>query len=120
MDQSKALQKLTEAADLVGMIEDLVRTSQSERLSGATVAGMRITLRNIREAVLSSHDVFAGDLVSRNRSRIETTVQPSTTSGEGIVTAQDSTMLNDPGRVAIRRQSLRASLDKIGPSGAAD
>ena len=126
MDQSKALQKLTESADLIGMIEDLVRVSQSERLSAATISGMRHTLRNIRESILASHDQFASDLVIHSRSRndsLQGTLGTSTAAsssegdrGEPIQNGSFGPMaagLSDPSRLGIRRQSLRASLEKI-------
>ncbi|NDC37053.1 MAG: hypothetical protein EBZ48_03255 [Proteobacteria bacterium] len=127
MDQSKALQRLTESADLVGMIEDLVRTAQSERLSAATMAGMRITLRNIRDSILASHDLFASELVSRNRSRTdlnppaqaqtaESMGQESMQSGDSAYpgsSAATGSTFSDPTRLGIRRHSLRATLEKV-------
>lgn len=130
MDQSKALQRLTESADLVGMIEDLMRASQSDRLAPATVSGMRITLRNIREAILASHDVFANDLVTRTRSRGELTAGAGMQSSEVSSSTQSSTstsgdatygatgsgvgsVMSDASRLGIRRQNLRASLEKV-------
>ena len=112
MDQSKALQKLTEAADLVGMVEDLVRTSQSERISAATTSGMRITLRNIREAILTSHDVFAGELVTRTRGRSEAAVI-SQADSQLAAPSVDGSALADPNRLGMRRQSLRSSIEKL-------
>jgi hypothetical protein len=130
MDQSKALQRLTESADLVGMIEELIRASQSERLSPATASGMRITLRNIRESILASHDVFANDLMSRTRGRSELPTSAAPQSGDNAAASAGlqggspdlsygsssggmATGLSDPSRLGIRRQNLRASLEKI-------
>lgn len=130
MDQSKALQKLTESADLVGMIEELIRTSQSDRLSSATLSGMRVTLRNIRESILSSHDLFAGEFVSRTRSRSdlgggagsissEQSAAAMSTNGAGNEITNNGgnsgvgAALSDPSRLGIRRQSLRTSMERL-------
>lgn len=67
MDQSKALHKLLEAADLIGMVEDLTEPKRIENLSAASWTGMRITLRTVREAILASHNTLAKDLVERSR-----------------------------------------------------
>jgi hypothetical protein len=114
MDQSKALQKLTEAADLSGMVEELIRASQSERLSPAAASGMRITLRTIRESILNSHDVFAGELVARTRGRAENSVLPQADASQAGTqsTSQESPMA-DPNRLGLRRQSLRSTIEKL-------
>ena len=65
MDQSKALTNIKEMAELVGMIEDLTNPGRSDSLSAASWAGMRITLRNVREQLLLSHRTLAGGLVAR-------------------------------------------------------
>ena len=114
MDQSKALQRLTEAADLVGMIEELLRVSQSEKLSGSAVSGMRTTLRNARESILASHDLFAGDLVARTRGRAEATViaageKSSTATGESAANGT----LSDPSKLGMRRRDLRTSIEQM-------
>ncbi|MBN8550355.1 MAG: hypothetical protein J0M12_13655 [Deltaproteobacteria bacterium] len=71
MEQSKALTRLLEAADLTGMLEDLAQSATTGKLTPASLAGMRITLHNIREAILSSHDTLASSLVSRARAQSE-------------------------------------------------
>ncbi len=67
MDQSKALHQLLEAADLVGMIEDLTEPNRVQSLSPASWTGMRITLRTIRDSIMESHNTLAKDLVERAR-----------------------------------------------------
>ena len=74
MDQSTALHKLLEAADLAKMVEEIMAPGSLERLSPAALAGARATLRNLRETMLSCHDLMAGDLVARARSRYESGV----------------------------------------------
>jgi hypothetical protein len=118
MDQSKALQRLTESADLVGMVEELVRASQGDKLSPATFSGMRITLRNIREAILTSHDVLAGQFISRTRGRSEVPGLSNSINQPQPDPAIESDqvgnpVIGDPSRLGIRRQSLRASLEKV-------
>jgi len=71
MEQSKALTKLLEAADLTGMLEDLANSAAAGKLSPASLAGMRLTLHGIRETILSSHDALASGLVTQSRARME-------------------------------------------------
>jgi hypothetical protein len=71
MEQSKALTKLLEAADLTGMLEDLANSALAGKLTPSSLAGMRITLDRIRETILSSHDALASGLVTQSRSRTE-------------------------------------------------
>jgi len=61
MDQTKALIKLLESADLIRMIEDLTNPSLSSQLSASALGGIRVTLRNVREAILISHDALVAD-----------------------------------------------------------
>lgn len=61
MDQGTALQKLMEAAALVGMVEELANPSTLERLSATSISGLRITLRSIRESIISSHAALSSD-----------------------------------------------------------
>ena len=83
MDQSKALHAIKEMADLVGMIEDLTNPGRSDSLSAASWAGMRVTLRNVREQLLNSHRTLAGGLVARvERSNPETPTRLTQTVGE--------------------------------------
>lgn len=96
MEQSKALTRLLEAADLTGMLEDLANSASSGKLSPASLAGMRITLHNIRETILSSHDMLASSLVSRSRSQSER---------EGTEAA--------PTARAMAPRDLRTSLEKF-------
>lgn len=122
MDQSKALQRLTESADLVGMVEELVRASQGDKLSPATFSGMRITLRNIREAILSSHDVLAGQFISRTRARTDMAGMSAPINqpqSEAMIESDSAAnpVIGDPSRLGIRRQSLRSSLEKVSEDG---
>jgi len=116
MDQSKALLKLTEAADLIGMIEDLTSPACIERLTPAGLAGLRLTLRNVRESILSSHDVLAGDLVSRARERTEETFRPrseETMIVEGPIAPRGAMPIATENPVQIKRRDLRASIEKF-------
>jgi hypothetical protein len=56
MDTSRALAKLSESADLVRMLEELMDPTRGVKLTPATLSGFRLTLKNIREAILESHD----------------------------------------------------------------
>lgn len=66
-DQNKALVRLLESADLVRMLEDLLSPASYSKLSGAVLSGVRVTLRNVREGILSSHDSIAGEIAKQSR-----------------------------------------------------
>lgn len=61
MEGSRALMKLLEAADLLGMVEEIGIGSGGE-MSPLTRAGIRITLKNVRESLLASHDALVEEL----------------------------------------------------------
>ena len=94
MDQSTALHKLLEAADLAKMIEELMAPGSLERLSPSGIAGARATLRNLRETMLACHDLMAGDLVARARSRYE-----------GNMTSNAATSAENPAALQSRSDS---------------
>ncbi|MCO6429933.1 MAG: hypothetical protein J5J00_03665 [Deltaproteobacteria bacterium] len=71
MEQSQALHKLLESADLIKMVEDLTNAGAYDKLSASGLAGIRITLRSIRENILASHDLLAGNLVQQSRLSME-------------------------------------------------
>lgn len=126
MEESKALQKLIEAADLVGMVEDLLSPASSERLSASAWSGLRITLRNVKDTIQGAHSKLAADLVQRSRSAI------ASGNGAGIpagtqeslpseaaartesrpVNFQISTAADAP-RIQMTRKDLKASLEKF-------
>lgn len=66
-DQNKALVRLLESADLVRMLEDLLSPASYSKLSGAVLSGVRVTLRNVREGILASHDSLAGEMARQLR-----------------------------------------------------
>ena len=59
MDRNQALSQLKEAADLIGMIEDLTHPTAVERLSAASLSGLRITLKRVKESIISTHNLLA-------------------------------------------------------------
>ncbi len=107
MDQSKALRGLLDASDLVAMIEDLLGPQSLERLSPASLSGVRLTLRNLREGILQSHDTLAGDIMQRGRPRTDTTLSPQVT----IATTSTSSS-TDSSVTPVRRRDLRSTLDR--------
>lgn len=136
MDQSNALNRLLEAADLLKMVEDLTSPGGFERLSGSSVSGLRITIRNIRESVLASHDQLAGNFVNKAKVALETRsngeLAQQNTSSPNPITSQFSKALvdiaqrnevvdrvthnlspSDPQRTQMTRRDLRASLEKM-------
>lgn len=126
MDQSKALQRLTEAADLTAMVEELLKGAQNDKALNTGMPGIRLTLKSIREAILASHDVFAGEMVARSRGRAESTVLPVSASSDSQATtkmltapttepsssATEPTVM-DPTRLGLRRRDLRAAIERL-------
>ncbi len=98
MEQSNALTKLLEAADLLGMLEDLTNPQTVSKLSPASLAGMRITMRSARELVLNAHDKLASSLVASSVSRGN----------------QDSNGVQGQTRISLPQQrDLRTSIEKF-------
>lgn len=136
MEEGKALHRLLEAADLIGMIEEMMNPQTSERLSESARAGMRITLRNVRDLVMSSHENLSGEFVQRARGPL--TVQPSIQPSIQSVANQQTTQVFEralttsnvphtipphavsqtpspirPGGTTITRKDLKASLERL-------
>ena len=135
MEESKALHKLLEIADLVGMVEEMMSPASSERLSPASWSGMRITLRNVRDMVQASHATLAGDLVNRSRAALQASnpaaqsmpvaVEHSTRSlaseeraansvrSESPMIARPVNGTSDSSKIQMTRRDLKASLEKV-------
>jgi hypothetical protein len=131
MDQTKALHELLEAADLVRMLEELSNPGVCEKLSTSSMSGMRITLRNIREQILHSHDVMAGHLVNKAKAAVdaksngshdlkasdivsETDLASALKAQSNNGSTQRSTnIVTDSQRIQLTRRDLRASLEKM-------
>jgi len=113
MDQSKALHRLREAADLVGMIEDLLDPSRTESLSPASWAGMRVTLKGIRESMVESHTVLTRDLVNRARGAAQTNStekpQSTTNNSDQIAVGKERNLGESP----IQRRTLASSMERF-------
>ena len=84
MEQSDSFKKLTDAVDLINMLEYL-----TEGLSGANGGmpaeslpwgGLRLTLRQTRESILSAYEELlgSGDFTSAARDGVNATSQPVT------------------------------------------
>lgn len=119
MDQSTALHKLLEAADLIGMLEDLTNTSGG-KIGPSSIAGMRITLRGLRDTLLQSHDSLAHEVVGRAQARmaqqnhavapVATTLAVQSSESREMT---PSVSMSDMNRVQFTKKDLRASLEKI-------
>lgn len=106
MEQSKALQRLIESADLLKMLEDIIGTGAIDRLSPASLSGMRLTLKGVRESVLSSHDALASDMIARTQVKTATDGNTNSRSIE-VERSEDNT------EVGFTRRDLRATIDKV-------
>lgn len=123
MDQSKALHQLTEAADLIGMLEAITAAGSNESMSSASWSGVRITLRNLRDMILKSHDTLAADLVARARAKLEQQgALASAANGNGSQHAAADESAADRSKamaaaeaqgIKMQRKDLRASLERL-------
>jgi len=110
MDQTKALHQLSEAADLLSMIDTLVAAG-NDNLSASSWAGLRITLRNVKGMVLGSHDTLAADYL--NRARVATKPEQAQAAAAAPAPNGNSALASDPNGVKMQRRDLRASLEKF-------
>lgn len=118
MEQSKALSRLLDAADLLAMIEDLTSGQNAGRLSPSVMSGLRLTIRNAREVILGSHDTLAASLVSKSRSASETLKESEPeVSKRNEPSPQTPVTLSPRSQIdssqMIKRNDLRASLERI-------
>jgi hypothetical protein len=103
--------KLLEAADLIGMVEELSAPGR-EQTSPLTRAGLRITLKNVRDSILASHDALAAELVAAGTVRGEGTValtnaRPTT---HPLGDASDAATAKKP---TPPRRDLRSSIERF-------
>jgi hypothetical protein len=105
--QSQALHQIAEAADLIRMIEDLTNPTNLENLSSSSWSGMRITLRQIRESVMSSHNVLSNELISR--SKAAATQAPRTAAPQTVAPSASN---EAPRAAGYSRQDLKTSLER--------
>ena len=119
MDQNKALNSLLECADLISMLEDLSNISAKGAFSPTTIAGLRITLRNIREQILAGHDALAQILITGKGLEQRPAAQQNNV---GISTQPREPMIVGGGIRAqgisqetpvIQRRDLRSTLEKV-------
>ncbi len=136
MEESKALHKLLEIADLVGMVEEMMNPASSERLSSASWSGMRITLRNVRDMVQASHATLSSDFVHRSRAVVQAASSPQPQVSAPVIESSARTLAAEekavhsvrseaptisrpvtPGseasRIQMTRQNLKATLEKV-------
>ena len=103
MEQSKALQSLLESADLMKMLEDIIASGTIDRLSPSSLSGMRLTLKSVREQVLSSHDSLASEMISRSKASSN---GQSTASGVEVEKTK-------PAEASFTRRDLRATIEQV-------
>lgn len=143
MEESRALSKLNEAADLLLLLEDVLNPSSVERLSQGSWSGLRITLKNARSMLQESQVSLSKEFVSRARNSQtlgsgantsnSTSLNGNAANSNATVTtpiqvpadgANSNGLINaanagfdksnlDPSRVQITRRDLKASLEKF-------
>ncbi len=104
VDQNKALNSLLECADLIAMLDDLMASKNGS--SAASVSGVRITLRNIREHILAGHDSLAQILISKKAPETAAAAQSN-----GITSVQS--VVQQAQNPAFQRKDLRATIEKV-------
>ncbi|MFM1848897.1 MAG: hypothetical protein RL417_2371 [Pseudomonadota bacterium] len=95
MEETRALLRLLEAADLIGMVEELSAHPRGE-LSPIARAGLRVTLKNVRESILASHDSLAQGLCHK-------TAEPP----------RPTQSTEAPNTPRFERRDLRATIEKF-------
>ncbi len=112
MDESKALHQLTESADLISMLEALSNVASADQIAPTSWAGFRVTLRNVRETILASHDSLASNLLQRAKARIDfsTDDQVSRSVHNGASAKNGNSAEAPP--IKFERRDLKASLEK--------
>jgi len=122
MDQHKALNILLESADIISMLEELTNTASKNGLASSSIAGMRVTLRNLREQILASHDSLAQIALSRARNAENTMVQAAPAQQrDSIIVGGRAGDINGSARsstasseiAGLPRKDLRAAIEKV-------
>lgn len=136
MEESRALSKLSEATDLLVLLEDILNPASVERLSSASWSGLRLTLRNARATLQESQTVLSKEFVSRARgsqtytsasvakplnesSTAETftssVINPAISTSSPLLSQEIEGASNgsDHSKVQITRRDLKATLEKF-------
>lgn len=127
MEESKALSRLGEAADLLVLLEDILNPSSIERLSSASWSGIRLTLKNARQTLQESQSTLAKEFVARSRQTSPSAVTNAMTVAQApqaqVVQSvprpeEISSPIMNPnalngGAQAQTRRDLKASLEKF-------
>ena len=108
MDQSKALTKILESAELLAMLEEMIEPGKVEALSAISWKGIRVTLKNARETIAESQSVLARDFVQRAKAQ-GLTQKPA--SSPSLSTQAPSERPNPV--LGQARRDLRSSLERV-------
>jgi len=103
MESTNNLKNLLEASDLLSMLEELIQNSGG-KLNPSTLSGLRLSIRNAKEMVLTSHDAIAQTLLQRSKQDSASSVAQVT--NQAI--ASGHAMSNQS-----QRKDLRSSLERI-------
>jgi hypothetical protein len=122
MDQTKALVKLIESADLIRMLEDLTNPNLTAQLSPAALGGVRVTLRNVRESIVHCHEALTagvrveqGDMHYQHRQAVRHSSHQDSTE-DYIMESEPVEFMTKTGQhqqQQVRRGDLRSSLAKM-------
>lgn len=121
MERNQSLHQILEVADLIAMIEEMVKPGHVEGWSPATWSGLRVTLRNSRAALLSSHDALAASSTSTADSTAMTTDEATSPqeraqrlreSLRGKANSLKNGGTSEPNRPGFTQRNLRSSLEK--------
>jgi len=114
MDQSKALHRIREAADLIAMVEELLDPTKVDALSAASWAGIRATLRNAKDTICDGHAVLTKDFIARARQAAQSKPANNQNGATERPTSQNVTTLTNPQPAAAApRQSLASSVERF-------
>ena len=123
MDRSRALNELSEAADLMRMVEELM-SGNPEKVAQC-INGIRVTVRNAREAIVESHDALARELVAALRARSNTQEgapiarsemnrsESTSAPRSPLFTEESSASASNAGANGNAKRDLRSAIDKF-------
>ena len=111
MEETKALNRLGEATDLLILLEDILNPTSMERLSPSAWSGLRLTLKNARAMLQESQNILSKDYVARAKTGA-TTIVTSDLPHRAIET-EHAPANNEQAKALITRRDLKASLEKF-------
>ena len=106
MVSDRTVKRLEEAGDLLGMIEEIFNNGAPSRVG---LAGVRVTLRNAREAILRSCLEIKQDETAATQGHEEPPASPPAAAPQHGLDGYTG----EEGRILMRRRDLRSSIERL-------